>query len=124
MGVHGRHELGERSPRARRAQGAADARAHRAQGWRWRCEEHLKQYGPGAGGVGWDLGLYGLERHLADPAGALDHEAVEAWTTSSEGKAFMRGSGEAWGAAHAASGEDPDEARAQAERTIAFYTGG
>ena len=87
-------------------------------------EEHLKQYGPGAVGIGWDLGLYGLERHLADPMAPLDHEAVEAWTTSIEGKAFLRDSGEAWGAAHAASGEDPGEARAKAERTIAFYTGG
>ena len=85
--------------------------------------EHYKQFGPGAGGVGWDLSLYGLERHLADLAGSFDHEAGEAWMRSSEGKAFMRASGEAWGAAHAASGADPDEARAQAERTIAFYTG-
>jgi uncharacterized protein YndB with AHSA1/START domain len=87
-------------------------------------EEHLKKYGPGAVGIGWDLGLYGLERHLADPAAALDHEAVEAWTKSTDGKVFMRGSGEGWGAAHAASGEDAEEARAQAERTIAAYTGG
>ena len=86
-------------------------------------EEHLKAFGPGAVGIGWDLALYGLERHLADPAAALDHEAVDAWTASSEGKAFMRASGEAWGAAHAASGEDPEEARAKAERTIAAYTG-
>src|SRR5262245_61357734 len=43
-------------------------------------EEHLKQFGPGAVGIGWDLGLYGLERHLLDPAAPLDHEAVEAWS--------------------------------------------
>src|SRR5262245_63323750 len=85
-------------------------------------EAHLKQFGPGAVGIGWDLGLDGLERHLRNPAASLDHEAFEAWTRSSEGKAFVRGSGEAWGAAEAASGEDPDEARARAERTIAFYT--
>ena len=66
---------------------------------------------------------YGLELHLLNPAAQLDHEVFEAWTTSSEGKTFLRVSGEAWGAAHAASGEDPDEARAKAERTIAFYTG-
>ncbi len=86
-------------------------------------EEHLKQFGPGAVGIGWDLGLHGLELHLVDPITPLDHEAVEAWTMSSEGKAFVRGSGEAWGAADAASGENPEEARAKAERTIAFYTG-
>ena len=86
-------------------------------------EEHLKQYGPGATGVGWDLGLHGLKRHLANPEVAIDPAAFEAWTLSTEGKAFIRTSGEAWGAAHVASGANPDEARAQAERTIAFYTG-
>ena len=85
-------------------------------------EEHLKQFGPGAVGIG-DLALEGLKRHLLNPAVRLDPAAFEAWTKSSEGKAFLRGSGEAWGAAHAASGEDPDEARAKAERTIAAYTG-
>jgi uncharacterized protein YndB with AHSA1/START domain len=86
-------------------------------------EEHLKTFGPGAVGIGWDLAFLGLERHLGNPTAPLDHRAVEAWTTSSEGKAFMRGSGEAWGAAHAAAGEDPEQARAKAERTIAAYTG-
>ena len=87
-------------------------------------EEHLKQFGPGAVGIGWDLALHGLGMYLPAPDKPLDRAAVNAWTTSSEGKAFMRGSGEAWGAAHANSGEDPDEARAKAERTIAAYTGG
>ena len=86
-------------------------------------EEHLKQFGPGAVGIGWDLGLYGLERHLLDPSAPRDQKWIDAWVASSEGKAFMRGSGEAWGAAHAESGESPDEARAKAERTIAAYTG-
>jgi uncharacterized protein YndB with AHSA1/START domain len=86
-------------------------------------EEHLRKFGPGAVGIGWDLGLYGLEKHLANPGATLDHEAVEAWTTSADGKEFMRRSGEAWGAAHAASGEDPEEARAKAGRTIAAYLG-
>jgi uncharacterized protein YndB with AHSA1/START domain len=86
--------------------------------------EHLATYGPGAVGIGWDLGLYGLERHIGDPAASLDPAAFEAWTMSSDGQAFLRGSGDAWGAAHIASGEPADEARAKAERTIAFYTGG
>jgi hypothetical protein len=53
----------------------------------------------------------------------IDHAAAEAWTLSGEGKEFVRRSGEAWGDAHAAAGEDPVEARAKATRTIAFYTG-
>jgi uncharacterized protein YndB with AHSA1/START domain len=84
-------------------------------------EEHLKQYGPGATGVGWDLGLHGLKQHLANPEVA-DPAAFEAWTLSTEGKAFIRTCGEAWGEAHIASGANPEEARAQAERTIAAYT--
>lgn len=87
-------------------------------------EAHLKQYGPGAVGIGWDLWLFGLERHLSNPSAALDHAAAEAWLVSAEGKAFARSSGEAWAAADAAAGEEPAEARAKAERTIAFYTGG
>lgn len=86
-------------------------------------EEHLKRFGPGAVGVGWDLTLHGLAQHLSAPEGAVDHAATEAWTLSNEGKAFVRASGEAWGAADVAAGEDPAEARAKAARTIAFYTG-
>ena len=87
-------------------------------------EDHFKQFGPGAVGIGWDLSFHGLALHLAAAGGAVDRGAAEAWMRSSDGKAFMRACGEAWGAAHAASGEDPGEARARAERTIAFYTAG
>ena len=86
-------------------------------------EDHLKQFGPGAVGIGWDLGLFGLERHLRDREAPRDQAWVDAWLVSSEGKGFMRASGDAWGVAHAKSGEDADEARAKAERTIAAYTG-
>lgn len=50
----------------------------------------------------------------------LEHLAHE----TEAGRAFIRESGEAWAAAHIAAGADPEEARAMAERTIAFYTGG
>ena len=53
----------------------------------------------------------------------MDRAAIDAWTQSDDGKAFMRASGEAWAEAHIASGEAPDDARAMAGRTIAFYTG-
>jgi uncharacterized protein YndB with AHSA1/START domain len=87
-------------------------------------EEHLKQFGPGAVGIGWDLSFEGLSWHLAAPEKPRDEAAVHAWTESAEGKAFVRGSGEAWGVAHAESGEDPAEARAKAQRTIQAYGGG
>lgn len=85
---------------------------------------HFEKYGPGATGIGWDLALRGLELYLANPEVAVDPAAFEAWTLSSEGKAFIRRCGEAWAAAYIAAGADPELARAQAERTIAFYTGG
>lgn len=87
-------------------------------------EAHLKQFGPGAVGIGWDLMLNGLATHVAAPAVPADRAAFEAWARSDDGKAFMRASGEAWGTADAGAGENRDEARARAERTIAFYTGG
>lgn len=85
--------------------------------------DHLEKYGPGAVGIGWDLSLHGLGLYLANPADPLDPAAFEAWTVSDEGKAFVRACGDGWGAAHIASGEPADKARAKAERTIAFYTG-
>ena len=82
---------------------------------------HWDQYGPGASGVGWEMGLLGLALHLTEPdEPKLDETA---FATSPEGKALMTGSSEAWGEAAIAAGEDPDAARAAASRTAAFYTG-
>jgi len=86
-------------------------------------EEHLKKYGPGATGVGWDLAFEGLRQNVTNPGATIDPAAFEAWTLSNEGKAFVRSCGEAWAEAYIASGANPEEARAQAARTIAFYTG-
>ncbi len=82
---------------------------------------HFEQFGPAAGGVGWELGLYGLSVHLADSAHKFDEQA---FMQSPEAKALIRSAGEGWAEAHIASGADPADARAKAERTIAFYTGG
>lgn len=85
--------------------------------------QHWAQYGPGATGVGWDLGLMGLALHLGDPAAAMDPRAMEAWSVGDEGKAFVRGTSAAWGEAAIASGDPEDQARAAAEATRAFYSG-
>jgi uncharacterized protein YndB with AHSA1/START domain len=85
--------------------------------------EHWEKYGPGAVGIGWDLSFLGLGLHVASGA-EKPPETDPAWMATDEAKAFMRASGAAWGEAHVASGEDPGVARAMAERTIAFYTGG
>lgn len=78
------------------------------------------QYGPGAGGVGWDLGLLGLAMHLDDPNERFDEAA---FGQSSDGRAFVRGSAAAWGQADIAFGTEPAAAHAAADRTAAFYTG-
>src|SRR5215813_15271997 len=85
-------------------------------------EDHWNQFGPGAVGIGWDLAVTGLERHLATGA-SVDHATAEAWMGSPNGKEFMSQSGESWRAAHVASGVDPASAKERSDRTIAFYRG-
>ena len=86
-------------------------------------EEHWKQYGPGAGGVGWDLSFLGLALHLDSGGQAIDRSKSDAWLASDAGKAFMRASSNFWGEAHVKAGEDPEVAEAMARRTAGFYAG-
>ena len=83
--------------------------------------EHWGEYGPGAVGVGWELGFMGLSIHIAQPNEPMPDEAD--FATSPDGKAFIAGSSEGWERAAIAAGTDPDAARAAARRTTAFYTG-
>jgi uncharacterized protein YndB with AHSA1/START domain len=86
-------------------------------------DEHWDTYGPGATGVGWDLGMLGLGLHLASGE-PVDAEAFLAWTTSDEARAFITASSAAWGEGAIDGGEAAETARARAARTTAFYTGG
>jgi len=71
-------------------------------------DEFWDQYGPGATGLGWDSGLLGLATHLADPAAPKPSMAeLMAWTTSAEGKLFMRLSADAWAATAITAGAEP-----------------
>ena len=83
--------------------------------------DHWGEYGPGAVGVGWELGLMGLAIHLSQPTEPKPDEA--AFATSPHGKALITGSSERWGQAAVEAGTEPDAARAAARRTTAFYTG-
>ncbi|NUO54270.1 MAG: SRPBCC family protein [Polyangiaceae bacterium] len=85
-------------------------------------DERAKKFGPGAVGVGWELGLLGLFLHLLDKK-AVDPKAFEAWSMSDEGKQIIARSSEGWGEASIASGTPAAEARAAAAATTAFYTG-
>jgi uncharacterized protein YndB with AHSA1/START domain len=81
------------------------------------------QYGPGAAGVGWDSGLWGLANHLDDPDTAMNPENAAAWLASDDGKQFLRMAGDAWAEADIAYGTAPQDARARADTTYAAYTG-
>ena len=87
-----------------------------------RGNEHMATYGPGAVGVGWELGLMGLAEYLAAGTG-VSHEEAEAWGASPDGQAMMTSSATAWGEADAMVSGDPEASRAAAQRTAAFYTG-
>lgn len=80
-------------------------------------EPTFAQFGPGAGGVGWDLWLLTLARHL-DGDDRLDHAQ---FSTSDAGRDFIRRSAAAWGEAHAAAGGEPDAVAAAMAATTAFY---
>ncbi len=86
-----------------------------------RLSEHWGEYGPGAVGVGWEMGLLGLALHLTHPNDPKPDPA--AFAASPDGKALITGSSEAWEQAAVAAGTEPAAAHAAARRTTAFYTG-
>ena len=80
-------------------------------------EDFFPTYGPGATGVGWDLGLLSLALHLA--GGAIENP--EEFESSPEGRELARRSAAAWGEAHLAAGGDPQLVAAAVEATTKFY---
>jgi hypothetical protein len=87
-----------------------------------RIEEHWDQFGPGAVGIGWDLGLLGLGLHLASGGAQVDPAAFFEWSASEEGLRFMADSSRAWADADVAAGEGEEVARRRADATLAAYT--
>lgn len=88
-----------------------------------KSEDHWKKYGPGATGVGWDLGIAEMGVHLENGNATIDQQEFHAWMASEPGKAFMREGATAWCDAHIAAGESPQTAREMAEQTAKAYTG-
>lgn len=86
-------------------------------------DPNFPPFGPGAVGVGWDLGLMGLARHLTAPDKVYDPAEAAGWAVTPEGKDFVRASSTGWGEADIAAGADAQKARAGAEMTRQFYTG-
>ena len=79
------------------------------------------QFGPGAVGVGWDLGLMGLGLHI-DSGEPVDREAGLAFPLTPEGLEFVRASAAGWADAAVGDGDEPGPAHEAAERTVGFYT--
>ncbi|TMM33707.1 MAG: SRPBCC family protein [Actinobacteria bacterium] len=84
-------------------------------------DQRWAQFGPGAVGVGWDMGLMGLALHLSSGADVTAEGA--AWVVSEAGRRFATLSSERWCAASIAAGTAEADAWAAAQRTTAFYTG-
>ena len=84
---------------------------------------HWTQYGAGAGGVGWELGLLGLAEHLKRPADDVRAEGLNGWETSDEAKELVRASSADWGRAAIEGGDERQEALHAAEATRRFYSG-
>lgn len=83
--------------------------------------DHWDTYGPGAAGVGWEMGFLGLALYLAEPDWPKPDDLE--FATSADGRAFIAGSSEGWQRASVAAGTDPEAAAAAARQTTAFYTG-
>ncbi|MGI5215185.1 SRPBCC family protein [Plantactinospora sp. CA-290183] len=75
------------------------------------------EYGPGATGVGWDLGLLGLSLHLS----GRTIENPQEWESSPEAREFATLSSNAWGAASAVAGIPPEDVARMVANTTAFY---
>lgn len=86
-------------------------------------EAHWKQYGPGATGVGWDLGLYGLQLYFDIGGKHVDREPVDKWMVAEDGKRFIRQCAAKWGNAHRESGADEKMVAGMVAETSAAYTG-
>ena len=85
--------------------------------------EFWDQFGPGAVGVGWDLGLHGLALHL-ETGKPVDQKETFAWLASDEGKRFIAALSDDWCRASIAFGTPASAAKEAAARTTAFYTAG
>lgn len=83
---------------------------------------HWDRFGPGAVGIGWELGLLGLGIHVRSKE-ARDMFNEHVWGASDEGKDFVSRSGEGWIAADISGGEGAADATRRGKATISFYRG-
>lgn len=80
-------------------------------------------YGPGATGVGWELGFIGLGLHLPQPDVPRPPDFEATWSASDEGRAAIGAAARGWAEAAVAGGIAPGAADRTVPALIAFYTG-
>lgn len=87
--------------------------------------EFWKKYGPGAMGVGWELGLLGLEQHLNKDGETFKPFSMseEEWMGTEEGLGFVKASSAGWTEAAIAFGTSEADAQAAGMQIVSFYTG-
>lgn len=86
-------------------------------------DDHWRQFGPAAVGIGWDGMLHGLGLHV-ESGEPVDPRFAAEWMSSEEGKAFYRESGARWLEADLAAGTPADDAERRCAATVQAYTGG
>ena len=80
------------------------------------------EFGPGAVGIGWDMGFLGLARHLSNGQ-AADRKRAADWLTSPDGRRFVSLSNDQWRNASVAAGTSAADAAAAAGRCATAYGG-
>jgi len=80
------------------------------------------QFGPGAVGIGWELGFAGLEKYVQSN-GDFDASAGTGWESSEEGIALVHGSSQGWADASVDAGTSPEIAQSASLAVVGFYIG-
>ena len=78
-------------------------------------------FGPGAVGLGWDLGLLGLAMYV-ESGEAVDPAFAASFNFSPDGQKLIRAAADGWRDAAVADGEDPEVAATAADGSYAAYT--
>jgi uncharacterized protein YndB with AHSA1/START domain len=79
------------------------------------------EYGPGAGGVGWDLAFLGLAHHLA--TGSTRPVETTDWAGTDDARQFIAGSSRRWADLSIRAGTPESDARAAEAQTTSVFLG-
>lgn len=85
--------------------------------------DHWAEFGPAAGGMGWDEAFLALAL-LLDGYPDFTVDELQRLLATPEGREFFRASATAWCEAHVTAGADPKDADEAARRAYAFYAEG